>query len=73
MKSRGLKSFEGRTVVVHNAPGPSIEGVLQHAYRDCLVLGFARSLDDKMDLGGEIVIPRSPGVWLQATVPEPTP
>lgn len=73
MKARGLKRFEGRTVVVHNAPGPSIEGILRHAYRDCLVLELARSLDDKTDLAGEIVIPRSPGVWLQATVPEPTP
>jgi hypothetical protein len=70
---RGLKGFEGRTVVVHNAPAPSLQGVLLHAHRDCLVIAHGRSLDDKADLGGELVVPRSPGVWLQLTVVEPTP
>jgi hypothetical protein len=73
MRRRGLTRFEKRTVVVHAAPGPSLQGVLLHAYRDCLVLGHARSLDDKVDLGGEIVVPRSPGVWLQVPTPDPAP
>lgn len=73
MLKRGLKGFEGRTVVVHNAPGPSIQGVLLHAYRDCLVVAHGRSLDDEADLGGEATIPRGPGVWFQAVTPEPTP
>lgn len=73
MLKRGLKRLEGRTVVVHNAPGPSLQGVLLHAYRDCLVLAHARSLDDEADLGGEAVIPRTPGLWLQSPAPEPAP
>jgi hypothetical protein len=43
-----------------------------HAYRDCFVLAHARSLDDEADLGGEVVIPRAPGVFMQAHVPEPS-
>jgi hypothetical protein len=70
---RGLRSFEGRTVVVHNAPGPSIRGVLLHAHRDCLIVAHADSLDDQADLGGEVVIPRTPGLWLQVPAPEPAP
>lgn len=70
---RGLHGFEGRTVVVHNAPGPSLQGVLLYAHRDCLVLAHGRSLDDEADLGGEIVIPRTPGLWLQLPEPEPSP
>lgn len=60
-------------VVAHNPPGPSIQGVLLRAHRDCLILGAGRSLDDKTDLGGEIVIPRTPGLWLQVPAPEPAP
>lgn len=73
MPKRGLKGFEGRTVVVHNAPGPSLQGVLLGAFRDCLVLAHARSLDDATDLGGEVVVPRTPGLWLQSPAPEPSP
>jgi hypothetical protein len=68
---RGLRRYEKRTVVVHHS-GPSIRGVLLHAYRDCFVLAHAKSLDDDADLGGEVVVPRAPGVWMQAHVPEPT-
>lgn len=67
---RGLRKYEKHTVVVHHA-GPSIRGVLLHAYKDCFVLAHARSLDDKADLGGEVVIPRVPGVFMQAHTPEP--
>ena len=42
-----------------------------HTYRDCIVLAHAKSLDDDADLGGEVVVPRAPGVWMQAHVPEP--
>ena len=63
---RGLRRYEHQTITVHQSNGPSLQGVLLHAYRDCLVLGHARSLDDNADLGGEIVIPRGPGVWAQA-------
>ncbi len=69
---RGLRRYEGRTVVIHSA-GPSLQGVLVRAYRDCLVLAHARSLDDKADLGGEIIVPLGPSVWLQAVAPEPAP
>lgn len=71
MLKRGLRRFEGRTIVAHNPPGPSLQGVLLHAYRDCLVLAHARSLDDEADLGGEVVVPRTPGLWLQSPAPEP--
>ena len=70
---RGLRKREGRTVIVHVPPGPSLQGVLLHAYRDCFVLAHGRSLDDKEDLAGTLIIPRGPGVWIQATVAEPTP
>ena len=69
---RGLRRLEGGTIVVHQSTGPSIRGVLVHSYRDCLVLRHARSLDDKTDLGGDVVIPRGPGVWIQAHVQEPS-
>jgi len=69
--NRGLRKLQGRTVIVHHA-GPSLQGVLLHAYRDCLVLAHGKSLDDEADLKGEIVIPRGPGVWIQMAVPEPT-
>jgi hypothetical protein len=70
---KGLRRFERRTVVIHQSPGPSLQGVLLYAYRDCFVLVNARSLDDRTDLKGEAVIPRSPGVWIQATIPDPAP
>jgi hypothetical protein len=60
-------------MVVHQSPGPSLQGVLRRAYRDCLVLAHARSLDDRADLGGEAVVPRGPGVWMQAATLEPAP
>lgn len=63
---RGLRRYEHQTITVHQHNGPSLQGVLLHAYRDCFVLAHGRSLDDKTDLGGEIVIPRGPGVWVQA-------
>lgn len=70
---RRLTRYEGRTVVIHQAVGHSLQGVLLHAYRDCFVLAHGRSLDAQEDLKGEIVVPRAPGVWIQATVPEPSP
>lgn len=68
---RGLRGLERRTVIVHVPPGPSLRGILVHAYKDCFVLAHARSLDDDEDLAGEIVVPRHPGVWVQAVVREP--
>ena len=67
---RGLRKYVGRTVIVHQT-GPSLQGVLLHAYRDCFVLGHGKSLDDSADLKGELVVPRGPGVWLQLATPEP--
>jgi len=67
VKARALRRYEGHIVVVHQAQGPSLQGVLRHSYRDCLVLAHARSLDDKADLGGEVVLPKGPGVWMQFT------
>lgn len=67
---RGLRRYRRQTIVVHQANAPSIRGVLLHTYKECVVLGHARSLDDKTDLGGEVVIPLHPGVWWQAHVPE---
>lgn len=70
MRRQGLRRFERRTVVVHVPPGPSIRGVLTHAYHDCFILEHARSLDDQADLGGTVVVPRNPGVWVQAVARE---
>lgn len=67
--AQGLRSYEGRTVLVHS-PTTSIRGVLLHAYRDCFVLAHAKSLDQDADLAGEVVIPKTPGVWMQAVEPE---
>jgi hypothetical protein len=61
---RGLNSYRGRTVVIHQN-GPSIQGVLTGVHKDCLILRGATDLDAKADLGGEIVIPRAQGVWWQ--------
>lgn len=69
----GLRRFERRTVIAHVPPGPSIKGVLVHAYRDSFVIAHARSLDDEADLAGDVVIPRGPGVWIQAVQQEPSP
>lgn len=70
---RGLRRYVGHTIVVHQAHGPSLRGVLTRVWKDCLVLEHAHSLDDKADLGGQVVVPRGPGVWVQANAPEPTP
>jgi hypothetical protein len=66
---RGLRKYERRTVIVHQH-GPSIRGVLIHDYRDCLVLRHAKSLDQDAALGGEAVIPKAPGVWMQVVEAE---
>lgn len=65
----GLRKFQGRTVIVHHAT-TSVRGVLIHAYRDCLVLRHAKSLDQDADLAGEVVIPKVPGVWMQVVASE---
>lgn len=67
----GLASYERRTVLVHQQ-GPSIRGVLIHDYRDCIVLRHAKSLDQDTDLGGEVVILKTLGVWMQVVDPEVT-
>jgi hypothetical protein len=66
---RGLRAYQSRTVIVHNAT-TSTRGVLTHVYRDCLVLRHAKSLDQDADLAGEVVIPKTQGVWLQVVDPE---
>lgn len=61
---RGLRKYVGQTVIVHQN-GPSLQGVLLHDYRDCVVLGHGSSLDDKEDLAGELLVPKLPGFWVQ--------
>lgn len=61
---RRLRNYERQTVIVHGAT-TSIRGVLIHAYRDCFVLRHAKALDQDADLAGEVVIPKTQGVWLQ--------
>lgn len=68
----GLRRYKGKTIVIHQPNSPSLRGVLLHVYRDCLVLAHAVTLEPKGDVGGEAVIPLSPGVWWQANAPEPT-
>jgi uncharacterized membrane protein len=70
-RPKGLKGLHGRTVIVHNAT-TSLRGVLIHAHRDCFVLKHAKSLDQDADLAGEVVIPKTPGVWMQVVDPEVT-
>lgn len=69
MIGKSLRTYERRTVIVHNAT-TSISGVLVHAYRDCFVLRNAKALDQDADLAGEAVIPKTPGVWMQVVDPE---
>lgn len=71
VRVNGLKRHVGRTVVVHQN-GPSIEGVLLAAHKDCLILGHATHLDAKTELGGQIVVPRAQGVYLQIPDSEAT-
>jgi len=67
---RGLRSYEKRLVLIHVPSGPSLKGLLVKAYPDCFVLVNAESLDQAVKLGGEIVVPRGPGVWVQTVVQE---
>ncbi len=68
MPRRGLRAYEKRLVIVHVPPGPSLKGLLVAAHRDCFVLVHAESLDQAIKLGGEVVVPRGPGVWVQTVV-----
>lgn len=60
----GLRRHLGRTVVVHQN-GPSLRGVLVSVGKDSIALGQATHLDAETDLGGEVVIPRAQGVFVQ--------
>lgn len=53
-----LRRLRKQTVVVHLLSAQSLRGVLKATYRDCVVLSHVTHLDEKVDLGGEIVIPR---------------
>lgn len=66
--TQGLRRYERRTVIAHQPPSPTIQGVLIEAYDDCFVLAHAKSLDDGEELGGEIIILRNPGVFLQTVI-----
>lgn len=68
MSGRGWRSYEKRLVIVHVPSGPSLKGLLVAAHRDCFVLAHAESLDQAQKLGGEVLVPRGPGVWLQTVV-----
>lgn len=52
---RGLKK---QTVVVHLLSGVSLRGVLRTTYRNEIVLAHVTHLDEKVDLDGELVVPR---------------
>jgi hypothetical protein len=67
----GLRRYKGKTIVVHQPGSPSLRGVVLSVYRDCVVLAHASTLEPKAAVGGEAVIPLSPGVWWQANAPEP--
>lgn len=66
----GWRRYEKRLVIVHVSGGPSLKGLLVGAHRDCFVLAHAEWLDQGTKLGGEILIPRGQGVWLQTVVQE---
>lgn len=52
---RGLKK---QTVVVHLLSGVSLQGILKATYRNEILLAHVRHLDEKVDLDGEILVPR---------------
>lgn len=54
-----LRRLEKQTVVVHLLSGQSLRGVLVGRYRHDIVLAHVTHLDEKVDLDGEIVIPRA--------------
>ena len=58
-------------MIVHTISGQSIQGVLFGVYADAVVLRHAQHLDEKTDLGGELVIPRDRIDFFQ-TVEAPT-
>ena len=54
-----LRRLEKQTIVVHLTSGHSLRGVLRARYRQDIVLSHVTHLDQKADLGGEVLIPRS--------------
>lgn len=66
----GLRRYEKRLVIIHVPSGPSLKGLLAHVHRDCFVLAKAVHLDSKQELGGETIVPRAAGVWVQTLVQE---
>lgn len=66
----GLRGLERRNVIVHVPNGPSIQGLLVEVLPDSLQLSNAKHLDSKVDLGGDVYVPRSPGVFIQTVVQE---
>jgi hypothetical protein len=53
-----IRRLNKTTIVVHLLSGQSLQGVMLGAYRDAIVLGHVRHLDEKADLEGDLVIPR---------------
>lgn len=53
-----LRRLHKRTIVVHLLSGVSLQGVLRRTYRNEIVLAHVRHLDQKVDLEGELVVPR---------------
>lgn len=51
----------GRTVVIHTFRGPSLQGVLLEAHKDCWALGHVRHLDEDQQLAGQVAVPRVNG------------
>jgi CubicO group peptidase (beta-lactamase class C family) len=60
-----LRRRSGERVVVHTTTERSLEGTLVTVAPDGLVLVGARYLDDEVDLGAEVYVPRARVAWMQ--------
>lgn len=71
IRRQGLRRLEGDRVVVQTSDGRSIRGVLEHAYRDALVLAAVEYLDEAspVDLPGQAVIPLGNVSWIHQLQP----
>lgn len=70
---RGLRGFLRRTVVVHTKDAKSFRGLLTGEYADCIVLEQAEHLDEKITVGGRLVLLRANVSWAQDVTSFPRP
>jgi hypothetical protein len=61
----GLRRRMRRSLVVHTRDGRSFRGVLSAEHADCIVLEQAELLDEKLAIGGEVVLLLSNVSWAQ--------